>query len=134
AGDDPLADAVTHLAAMSETWKGRVVNRRKDGSLYTAEQTTTPIRDATGRLSHFVTVLEDISDRLEAEDELVRLSEYDVLTGLPNRGVCMDRLKLAIDRAARAHAAVAVLVLDLDNFRTINNTLGHDVGDALLRG
>ncbi len=133
AGDDPLADAVTHLAAMNETWKGRVVNRRKDGSLYTAEQTTTPIRDATGRLSHFVTVLEDISDRLKAEDELVRLSEYDVLTGLPNRGVFMDRLKLAIDRAARAHAAVAVLVLDLDNFRTINNTLGHDVGDALLR-
>ncbi|MGE3334468.1 MAG: putative bifunctional diguanylate cyclase/phosphodiesterase [Rhodospirillaceae bacterium] len=133
AGDDPLTDAVAHLTAMNETWKGRVVNRRKDGSLYTAEQTTTPIRDATGRLSHFVTVLEDISERLKAEDELVRLSEYDVLTGLPNRGVFLDRLKLAIDRAARAEAAVAVLVMDLDNFRSINNTLGHDVGDALLR-
>lgn len=133
AGDDPLSDAVAHLAAMNETWKGRVVNRRKDGSLYTAEQTTTPIRDATGRLSHFVTILEDISDRLKAEDELVRLSEYDVLTGLPNRSVFMDRLKLAIERAARAEAAVAVMVMDLDNFRSINNTLGHDVGDALLR-
>jgi diguanylate cyclase (GGDEF)-like protein/PAS domain S-box-containing protein len=132
-GDDPLADAIAHLTAMNETWKGRVVNRRKDGSLYTAEQTTTAIRDATGRLSHFVTVLEDISDRLKAEDELVRLSEYDVLTGLPNRGVFMDRLKLAIDRAARADASVAVMVMDLDNFRSINNTLGHDVGDALLR-
>lgn len=131
-GDDPLADAVAHLTAMSETWKGRVVNRRKDGALYTAEQTTTPIFDATGRLSHFVTVLEDISDRLKAEDELVRLSEYDVLTGLPNRSVFMDRLKLAIERAARADAAVAVMVMDLDNFRSINNTLGHDVGDALL--
>ncbi|MGE4065048.1 MAG: putative bifunctional diguanylate cyclase/phosphodiesterase [Rhodospirillaceae bacterium] len=132
-GDDPLADAVAHLAAMNETWKGRVVNRRGDGSLYTAEQTTTPIRDATGRLSHFVTVLEDISERLKAEDELVRLSEYDVLTGLPNRSVFMDRLKLAIERAARADASVAVMVMDLDNFRSINNTLGHDVGDALLR-
>lgn len=131
-GPDPLEDAVAHLAAMNETWKGRVVNRRKDGSLYTAEQTTTPIRDATGRLSHFVTVLEDISDRLKAEDELVRLSEYDVLTGLPNRSVFMDRLKLAIERAARADAAVAVMVMDLDNFRSVNNTLGHDVGDALL--
>ncbi|MCC6912785.1 MAG: EAL domain-containing protein [Rhodospirillaceae bacterium] len=133
AGDDPLSDAVAHLTAMNETWKGRVVNRRKDGSLYTAEQTTTPIRDATGRLSHFVTVLEDISDRLKAEDELVRLSEYDVLTGLPNRSVFMDRLKLAIDRAARADASVAVMVMDLDNFKSVNNTLGHDVGDALLR-
>ncbi len=132
-GDDPLADAIAHLTAMNETWKGRVVNRRKDGSLYTAEQTTTPIRDATGRLSHFVTVLEDISERLRAEDELVRLSEYDVLTGLPNRSVFLDRLKLAIDRAARAEASVAVMVMDLDNFRSINNTLGHDVGDALLR-
>jgi diguanylate cyclase (GGDEF)-like protein/PAS domain S-box-containing protein len=132
-GDDPLADAVAHLSAMNETWKGRVVNRRKDGSFYTAEQTTTPIRDATGRLSHFVTVLEDISDRLKAEDELVRLSEYDVLTGLPNRGVFLDRLKLAIERAARAEASVAVMVMDLDNFRSVNNTLGHDVGDALLR-
>jgi diguanylate cyclase (GGDEF)-like protein len=131
-GDDPLADAVAHLTAMSETWKGRVVNRRKDGALYTAEQTTTPIHDATGRLSHFVTVLEDISERLKAEDELVRLSEYDVLTGLPNRSVFMDRLRLAIERAARAEAAVAVMVMDLDNFRSINNTLGHDVGDALL--
>jgi diguanylate cyclase (GGDEF)-like protein/PAS domain S-box-containing protein len=132
-GDDPVADAVAHLTAMNETWKGRVVNRRKDGSFYTAEQTTTPIRDATGRLSHFVTVLEDISDRLKAEDELVRLSEYDVLTGLPNRSVFLDRLKLAIERAARADAAVAVMVMDLDNFRSVNNTLGHDVGDALLR-
>jgi len=132
-GDDPLADAVAHLTAMNETWKGRVVNRRKDGSLYTAEQTTTPICDATGRLSHFVTILEDISDRLRAEDELVRLSEYDVLTGLPNRSVFLDRLKLAIERAARAEAAVAVMVMDIDNFRSTNNTLGHDVGDALLR-
>jgi len=133
AGDDPVSDTIAHLAAMNETWKGRVVNRRKDGSIYTAEQTTTPIRDATGRLSHFVTVLEDISERLKAEDELVRLSEYDGLTGLPNRSVFMDRLKLAIDRAARADASVAVMVMDIDNFRAINNTLGHDVGDALLR-
>jgi len=132
-GDDSRQGALSHLADLTQTWKGRVVNRRKDGARYTVEQTITPIHDATGRVSHFVTVLDDISERLQAQDDLVRLTEYDTLTGLPNRGVFLDRLKLAIARAARAAASVAVMVIDLDNFRAINNTLGHNVGDNLLR-
>ena len=69
-----------------------------------------------------MTVLEDISKRLKAVDELVRLSEYDVLTGLPNRSVFMDRLQLAIERAARAEASVAVMVMYIDNLRSVNNS------------
>jgi len=125
-------DTAAETPVPREGWKGRAVNRRKDGSVYTAEQSTTPIRDSTGRLSHFVTILEDISERLRAETELVRVTEHDNLTGLPNRAVFMDRLRSAIERAARAEAMVAVMVMDLDNFRSINNTLGHDIGDGLL--
>ncbi len=125
------ADIWLHLLA-GDAWKGRIINRRKDGSLYTAEQTVTPILDATGRLSHFVAIQEDISERLKTQGELVRLAEFDTLTGLPNRHVFMERLQAAIERAQRADAMVAVMMLDIDNFKTINNTLGHSVGDALL--
>ena len=125
------ADLWTKLIA-GETWKGRIVNLRKDGSSYIAEQTVTPITDMTGRLSHFVAIQEDISERLKTEGELIRLTEYDGLTGLPNRHVFTHRTKIAIERASRTKAMVAVMVLDLDNFKSINNTLGHEIGDKLL--
>ena len=129
--DSFYADIRTKLLS-GEAWKGRIVNRRKDGSLYTTDQTVTPVRDATGRLSHFVAIQEDISERLKTQGELIRLAEYDTLTGLPNRHIFMDRLQAAIERAQRAEKMVAVMVLDVDNFKAINNTLGHSVGDALL--
>ena len=129
--DGTHAELWTRLIA-GETWKGRIVNLRKDGTCYTAEQTVTPISDITGRLSHFVAIQEDISERLKTEGELIRLTEYDGLTGLPNRHVFMHRIKVAIERASRTKAMVAVMVLDLDNFKSINNTLGHEIGDKLL--
>ncbi|MHB1203995.1 MAG: sensor domain-containing protein [Rhodospirillaceae bacterium] len=133
APDDSAAhvELLARLAA-GETWKGRIVNQRKDGSVYTAEQTITPITDLIGRLSHFVAIQEDISERLKTEGELIRLTEYDALTGLPNRHVFMHRLQIAIERASRNKAMVAVMILDLDNFKAINNNLGHAIGDKLL--
>jgi diguanylate cyclase (GGDEF)-like protein/PAS domain S-box-containing protein len=115
-----------------ESWRGRIVNRRKDGSEYTVDQIITPVCDATGRLSRFVAIQEDVSERLKAEDKLVRLTDYDALTGLPNRRVFMDRLRSAMVRADRSGAMTAVMVVDVNNFRSVNNTLGHDLGDALL--
>ena len=114
------------------SWSGRLISRRKDGPRYTVEQTVTPIRDAAGRLSHFVAIQEDISERLKTEDKLARLTDYDTLTGLPNRRVFMDRLRAAMVRADRSNAMVAVMIMDVNNFKSVNNTLGHDVGDALL--
>lgn len=92
----------------------------------------TPVRDATGRLSRYVAIQEDVSERLKAEDKLTRLTDYDALTGLPNRRVFMDRLRSAMIRADRSQSMTAVMVMDVNNLRSVNNTLGHDVGDALL--
>ncbi|MBL8629049.1 MAG: EAL domain-containing protein [Rhodospirillaceae bacterium] len=115
-----------------EVWRGRVVNRHKDGHLYTAEQTISPVRDSAGRISQFVIIQEDISERLRAQDELIRLAQYDTLTGLPNRMLFMEHLQGAIARAKRAGDMVAVLLLDLDNFKLVNSNFGHQTGDALL--
>ncbi len=131
--DDGFFSEIAGGLSSGQPWKGRLVCKRKNGDLYTIEQTTTPIPDATGRYAHFVSVQEDISERLKAQDQLVQLSEYDSLTGLPNRHLFMERLRTALDRANRAGAAVAVMLMDLDNFKAVNNTLGHAAGDALIQ-
>lgn len=115
-----------------ETWRGEVVNRHKDGHLYTVEQSVTPIRDGLGRLTQFVAIQDDITDRLKAQAEIVHLAEFDTLTDLPNRELFMDRLATALDRAARSDRRAAVMVMDLDDFKDVNSTLGHDVGDQLI--
>ncbi|MBT4739033.1 MAG: diguanylate cyclase, partial [Rhodospirillaceae bacterium] len=114
------------------TWQGQIVNRHKDGQLYTAEQSVTPINDNAGRLTHYVAIQEDITDRLKAQTDLVHLAGFDSLTDLPNRNLFMRRVDAALDRAARASRRVAVMVMDLDHFKDVNNTLGHDVGDQLI--
>lgn len=113
-------------------WRGELVERRKDGSLYTVEQTVTPMRDGEGHISHFVVVHEDITERRRAEERIKYLSDYDALTGLPNRTLFRQRLSQAITRADVIHAPLAVLFLDLEHFSHINDTLGHDLGDRLL--
>ncbi len=118
--------------ASGEIWRGQTVNRHSDGHLYTANQTVTPIRDTAGRIMHFVSIQEDISDRLKAQEDLVHLAEFDTLTDLPNRNLFTDRLSSALERAARAQVRVAVMVMDLDNFKDVNNALGHDLGDQLI--
>ena len=114
------------------TWQGQVFNRHKDGHDYTAEQSITPINDNAGRLTHFVAIQEDITDKLKAQADLVRLAGFDTLTDLPNRDLFMDRLATALDRASRAGRRAAVMIMDLDHFKDVNNTLGHDVGDQII--
>jgi diguanylate cyclase (GGDEF)-like protein len=90
------------------------------------------VRDVAGRITQYVTVQEDISERLKTQDELVRLAQYDTLTGLPNRTLFMERLTSAVARAKRSGDMLAVMLLDLDNFKFVNSNFGHTVGDALL--
>ena len=113
-------------------FRGVLVNRKKDGSLYYEQKTITPLKDADGNLVRFVATGKDITERRQADERLRQLAHYDPLTGLPNRMLLHDHLKRAMVDANRLERLVAVMFLDLDRFKTVNDTLGHEIGDALL--
>ncbi len=106
---------------------------RKDGSLIWIHQSTSLARDPNGGPRHFITVVADISERKRAEEQLTHLAHHDGLTGLPNRGLFYDRLGHALDQARRRNWIAGVMFVDLDRFKAVNDTLGHDAGDQLLR-
>jgi diguanylate cyclase (GGDEF)-like protein/PAS domain S-box-containing protein len=113
-------------------WQGEIVNRRKSGDTYPEWLTITAVRDAQGRTTHYVGVFEDITARKAAEEEIRSLAFYDPLTHLPNRRLLLDRLQQAVAASSRNGRYGALLFLDLDNFKTLNDSLGHDTGDRLL--
>lgn len=116
-----------------EVFRGTVINRRRDGSLYHEEKTIAPLKDQTGTVTHFISTGRDISQRVQAQEHLMHLAHHDTLTDLPNRSLFMDRIQHAITRARRNGDHVGVLFLDLDGFKEINDSLGHDAGDHLLQ-
>jgi PAS domain S-box-containing protein len=113
-------------------WQGQIWNRRKDGRVFAEWLTITAISDAEGKVTHYVSTFSDITENAEAEAQIHRLAYYDALTGLPNRLLLQDRLGQAVAASARTGRHGALLFLDLDNFKTVNDTRGHDTGDHLL--
>jgi len=113
-------------------WQGEIWNRRKNGEVYPEWLTINPVSDKSGLLTNYVAIFSDISERKEAEAKIHQLAFYDPLTNLPNRRLLMDRLQQAFAVSARSKGHGAILFLDLDNFKTLNDTKGHDIGDLLL--
>ncbi|MGM0857277.1 MAG: EAL domain-containing protein [Pseudomonadota bacterium] len=113
-------------------WRGEVWNRRKSGELYLELLTITAITDQGGTTQHYAGLFTDITHMRENEEQIRHLAYYDPLTRLPNRRLLEDRLKLAIHHAHRAKEPLALIFIDLDHFKQVNDTLGHAVGDELL--
>jgi len=115
-----------------QTWRGEFAGRRADGSTHWEHDSISPVSDADGRVSHFVVIREDVTLRKQQEEKILFQAQYDHLTQLPNRMLAMDRLSQAIVAAGRTGKHVALMFLDLDDFKKVNDSLGHDAGDALL--
>ena len=113
-------------------WQGEIWNRRKDGETYLEWLTITAVASLHGKVTHYVAGFFDITDARDAEEKIRRLAFYDPLTMLPNRRLMIDRLTQALPSSARSNAYGAVLFIDLDDFKTLNDTRGHDIGDMLL--
>ena len=114
-------------------WEGEVWNRRKNGEMYPEHLIITAVKNAEGVLSHYVATFNDISLAKAAEEEIKKLAYYDPLTHLPNRRLLRDKLQQAVVAVTRSGLNCALLFIDLDNFKILNDTLGHDVGDLLLQ-
>jgi len=113
-------------------WQGEIRTSRKDGSLYTCWAAITQQRDVHGAATHYIGILNDITQFREVERNLVRLAHVDTLTDLPNRSLLADRVGQLTSVSRRDHRPFALMFMDLDQFKNINDTLGHSVGDALL--
>lgn len=114
-------------------WQGEIWNRRKNGECFPEWQTITAVRTSGGEISNFVSVFSDITVIKRSQAELEHLAHFDPLTDLPNRALFRDRVTNAFGQARRKQHKVAIILLDLDGFKTVNDSLGHPVGDRLLR-
>ncbi|TKI70996.1 diguanylate cyclase [Sulfurimonas crateris] len=123
-----------HTLKLGKTWHGEFINKNKNGVEYIEGVKAAPIFRADGTISHFMAIKEDITDKKRSEERINFLANFDSLTGLPNRFQLEERLGFAIKMAKRNSEKLSVMFLDLDNFKEVNDTLGHDAGDALLIG
>lgn len=120
------------IISAGEVYRGVIINRRRNGEIYHEEIAITPIRDETGRISHFISIGRDVTERAMTNTWLEYQAHYDALTGLPNRGLFLDRLGQALRRCQRESGRVALLFVDLDRFKSINDRFGHNTGDQVL--
>lgn len=129
---DTSSNLWTSLASQQQ-WRGEFINHRKDGSTYWDDAIITPVKDDKQHIIGYVGMLEDVTLRKNMEERLRELAHFDKLTGLPNRALFLDRLQQAAARSKRERTRFALLFVDLDGFKAVNDGYGHDTGDALLQ-
>lgn len=116
----------------NENWQGEIWNQKKDGNTFLCSQTITVVKDADGNIKQFIAVFNDITKRKKAEEKIYQLAHYDALTELPNRSYFMEILQQALKEASASNSSLALLFIDLDHFKQINDSSGHAIGDLLL--
>jgi diguanylate cyclase (GGDEF)-like protein/PAS domain S-box-containing protein len=121
--------------ALKETgqWQGELWGKRKSGAIFPKWQTINMVRDRNGRASSYIAIFRDISDAKKNEEQLWKLAHFDNLTGVANRSLMYTNLRLALAQAKQENLQVAMMLFDLDGFKQINDTMGHDAGDQLLK-
>ncbi len=131
---DGFLDTVRETLERDGHWQGEVWNRRKNGEAYPEWLGVSAVREPDGKVKYFVYIFSDMTERKAAQERIEFLAHHDPLTGLPNRLLLRDRMAQAMALATRTQSRVALMFLDLDRFKKINDSLGHPVGDALLKG
>ena len=131
--DDRFIEQLWWQVNQAGSWQGEVWNRSQQGVVFPCLQSIEQVTDEEGVVQQYISVFTDITEQKRSEERIQYLAHYDVLTGLPNRILFNDRLKHAIERATRQESMLGVLFIDLDRFKYVNDTLGHDQGDNLLK-
>lgn len=131
--DSKFYQAMWSEIARDGSWQGEVWNKRKNGEIYPEALTIICVKNDQGAVMNYLAIFSDISERKSAEERILQLANYDVLTGLPNRILFNDRLAQALIHSQHKQCALSLLFLDIDRFKQINDTLGHGIGDQLLQ-
>jgi len=131
--EETLFERIRPRLAEGGHWQGELLNRRRDGSVFPASVSISAVVDSNGDSIGLITSFRDISESKGSEERIRHLAYYDVLTGLPNRSLFNDRLQQEMQRAQRGNRLLALLFLDLDRFKEVNDSMGHDIGDQLLK-
>ncbi|ACE84668.1 sensor domain-containing protein [Cellvibrio japonicus] len=130
--DAVFFERLWHSLVNEGAWCGEIWNKRKNGDLYVASMTISAVKDSRGQITHFVDLFNDITHIKEHQRQLEHIAHYDALTHLPNRVLLADRMKQALLHSQRSGLSLAVMYIDLDGFKAINDQYGHDLGDQLL--
>jgi diguanylate cyclase (GGDEF)-like protein/PAS domain S-box-containing protein len=130
--DERFAQRLWETILSGHVFRDVFINCKKNGQIFYEDKTITPLTDRSGEITHFIATGKDITEQMAAQERLRHLAQHDPLTDVPNRNLLMDRLNQALAQARGGDRAAAVLFLDLDRFKLINDTLGHDAGDQVL--